>query len=127
MVSSSCSTTITVLPSSRSSRSDSMSLRLSRWCSPIDGSAGAYNTPALFADVVVVGLVIPTLEHRNETFVVAGVFIGAVAALERKFDLVFRAVQDAVAGFFRQLAPGSSQREFEVLRERVDLPHAPVL
>ncbi len=39
MVSSSCSTTRTVLPSSRSRMSVSMRRRLSRWCRPIDGSS----------------------------------------------------------------------------------------
>ena len=39
MVSSSCSTTTTVLPRSRSRDSVPSSLRLSRWCRPIDGSS----------------------------------------------------------------------------------------
>ena len=39
MVSSSCSTTISVLPRSRSRTSVSISRWLSRWCSPIDGSS----------------------------------------------------------------------------------------
>ena len=39
MVSSSCSTTITVLPRSRRRSRVSMSLRLSRWCRPMDGSS----------------------------------------------------------------------------------------
>ena len=45
MVSSSCSTTMTVLPSSRRRISVSISRRLSRWCSPIDGSSSTYSTP----------------------------------------------------------------------------------
>ncbi len=45
IVSSSCSTTRTVLPSSRRRMSVSMSRRLSRWCSPIDGSSSTYSTP----------------------------------------------------------------------------------
>ena len=45
MVSSSCSTTITVLPRSRRRRRVSISLWLSRWCSPIDGSSSTYSTP----------------------------------------------------------------------------------
>ena len=39
IVSSSCSTTITVLPSPRSRSSVARSLALSRWCSPIEGSS----------------------------------------------------------------------------------------
>ena len=45
MVSSSCSTTSTVLPRSRSRVSVAMSFALSRWCSPIDGSSRMYSTP----------------------------------------------------------------------------------
>jgi hypothetical protein len=39
IVSSSCSTTITVLPRSRSRSSVAISRALSRWCRPIDGSS----------------------------------------------------------------------------------------
>ena len=45
MVSSSCSTTISVLPRSRSFFKVSMSLVLSRWCKPILGSSRIYSTP----------------------------------------------------------------------------------
>ena len=45
IVSSSCSTTSTVLPMSRSRCNVSISLWLSRWCSPIDGSSRTYSTP----------------------------------------------------------------------------------
>ena len=45
MVSSSCSTTIRVLPRSRSRRRVSSSLSLSRWCRPMDGSSRIYSTP----------------------------------------------------------------------------------
>ena len=45
MVSSSCSTTISVLPRSRSVMSVSMRRRLSRWWRPIDGSSSTYRTP----------------------------------------------------------------------------------
>ena len=45
MVSSSCSTTITVLPRSRRRRRVSISLWLSRWCNPIEGSSSTYSTP----------------------------------------------------------------------------------
>src|SRR6186713_3124837 len=45
MASSSCSTTITVLPRSRSRVSVSSSRWLSRWCRPIDGSSRMYITP----------------------------------------------------------------------------------
>ena len=45
MVSSSCSTTISVLPRLRSRSSVSSSRWLSRWCSPIDGSSSTYSTP----------------------------------------------------------------------------------
>ena len=45
MVSSSCSTTITVLPMSRRRMRVSMSLWLSRWWSPIEGSSSTYSTP----------------------------------------------------------------------------------
>ncbi len=45
MVSSSCSTTITVLPKSRRRFSVPSSLWLSRWCRPMDGSSRMYNTP----------------------------------------------------------------------------------
>ena len=45
MVSSSCSTTISVLPRSRSRSSVSSSRWLSRWCSPMDGSSSTYRTP----------------------------------------------------------------------------------
>ena len=45
MVSSSCSTTSTVLPRSRSRVSVAMSRRLSRWCRPMDGSSRMYSTP----------------------------------------------------------------------------------
>ena len=45
IVSSSCSTTSTVLPRSRSRVSVAISLALSRWCSPIDGSSRMYSTP----------------------------------------------------------------------------------
>ena len=45
IVSSSCSTTSSVLPRSRSRISVAMSLALSRWCRPIDGSSRMYSTP----------------------------------------------------------------------------------
>ena len=45
MVSSSCSTTMTVLPMSLRRSRVSISLRLSRWCSPMDGSSRTYRTP----------------------------------------------------------------------------------
>ena len=45
MVASSCSTTIRVFPRSRSRTRVSMSRRLSRWCSPMDGSSSTYRTP----------------------------------------------------------------------------------
>src|SRR5215475_10557928 len=45
MVSSSCSTTISMLPRSRSRTSVSISRWLSRWCNPIDGSSSTYRTP----------------------------------------------------------------------------------
>ena len=45
MVSSSCSTTIRVLPRFFSRTRVSMSRWLSRWCSPIDGSSSTYSTP----------------------------------------------------------------------------------
>ena len=44
-MSSSCSTTSTVLPMSRRRSSVLMSLRLSRWCRPMDGSSRMYSTP----------------------------------------------------------------------------------
>jgi hypothetical protein len=42
---SSCSTTMTVLPRSRSCSSVARSRALSRWCRPIDGSSRMYSTP----------------------------------------------------------------------------------
>ena len=45
IVSSSCSTTMSVLPRSRSATSVSIRRRLSRWCRPIDGSSSTYSTP----------------------------------------------------------------------------------
>ena len=45
IVSSSCSTTSTVLPRSRSRVSVAISFALSRWWSPIDGSSRMYRTP----------------------------------------------------------------------------------
>ena len=45
MVSSSCSTTISVLPRSRSRCSVINSLSLSLWCKPIEGSSRIYSTP----------------------------------------------------------------------------------
>ena len=45
MVSSSCSTTSTVLPRSRSRVSVAISFALSRWCRPIEGSSRMYSTP----------------------------------------------------------------------------------
>ena len=45
MVSSSCSTTIRVLPKSRRCFSVPKSLSLSRWCRPMDGSSRIYSTP----------------------------------------------------------------------------------
>ena len=45
IASSSCSTTSTVLPRSRSRRSVASSRSLSRWCRPIDGSSSTYSTP----------------------------------------------------------------------------------
>ena len=45
IVSSSCSTTSTVLPRSRSRVSVAISFALSRWWSPIDGSSRMYSTP----------------------------------------------------------------------------------
>ncbi len=45
IVCSSCSTTITVFPRSRSRSSVLMSFELSRWCKPIDGSSRMYSTP----------------------------------------------------------------------------------
>ena len=45
MVSSSCSTTIRVLPRSRIRLRVLSSLSLSRWCRPMEGSSRMYNTP----------------------------------------------------------------------------------
>lgn len=45
MVSSSCSTTMSVLPMSRSRTSVSISRWLSRWCRPMEGSSSTYSTP----------------------------------------------------------------------------------
>ena len=45
MVPSSCSTTITVLPRSRSRSSVAIRRSLSRWCRPIEGSSRMYSTP----------------------------------------------------------------------------------
>jgi hypothetical protein len=45
MVSSSCSTTMTVFPRSRSRSSVPISRWLSRWWSPMDGSSSTYSTP----------------------------------------------------------------------------------
>ena len=45
IVSSSCSTTISVLPRSRSRVRVWISRWLSRWCRPIDGSSSTYSTP----------------------------------------------------------------------------------
>ena len=45
IVSSSCSTTIRLLPISRNFLSDRSSFSLSRACRPIDGSSKTYNTP----------------------------------------------------------------------------------
>ena len=45
MVSSSCSTTMRLLPRSRRFFSVASSLSLSRWCSPMDGSSKIYSTP----------------------------------------------------------------------------------
>ena len=45
MVSSSCSTTIRVLPRSRRRHSVASSLSLSRWCRPMEGSSRIYSTP----------------------------------------------------------------------------------
>ncbi len=45
MVSSSCSTTITVLPKSRRFFKVFSSLWLSRWCRPMEGSSRIYSTP----------------------------------------------------------------------------------
>ena len=45
MASSSCSTTITVLPKSRKRVNVCSSRSLSRWCKPIDGSSSTYITP----------------------------------------------------------------------------------
>ena len=45
IVSSSCSTTSTVLPRSRSRVSVAISFALSRWWRPIDGSSRMYRTP----------------------------------------------------------------------------------
>src|SRR5579885_623799 len=45
IASSSCSTTMTVLPRSRSRVSVPSSRRLSRWCKPMDGSSSTYMTP----------------------------------------------------------------------------------
>ena len=45
MASSSCSTTITVLPMSRRRVKVSSKRSLSRWCNPIDGSSSTYITP----------------------------------------------------------------------------------
>ena len=53
IISSSCSTTSTVLPMSRRRSSVVMSLRLSRWCRPIDGSSRMYSTPTSPAPICV--------------------------------------------------------------------------
>ena len=45
MVSSSCSTTMRLLPRSRRFFSVANSLSLSRWCSPMEGSSKIYSTP----------------------------------------------------------------------------------
>ncbi len=45
MVSSSCSTTMTVLPRSRRRLRVPSSLWLSRWCRPMEGSSRIYSTP----------------------------------------------------------------------------------
>ncbi len=51
MVSSSCSTTSTVFPRSRSCRRVSSSCTLSRWCRPMEGSSRMYSTPPAVGDL----------------------------------------------------------------------------
>ena len=53
MVSSSCSTTTTVLPSSRIEHRVSMSRALSRWCRPTEGSSRTYRRPCIRAPICV--------------------------------------------------------------------------
>ena len=53
MVSSSCSTTITVLPMSRRLLSVAIRRSLSRWCRPMEGSSRMYSTPMRPAPICV--------------------------------------------------------------------------
>ena len=57
IVSSSCSTTMRVLPRSRSLFSVAISLSLSRWCRPIDGSSRIYSTPTSDEPICVASLI----------------------------------------------------------------------
>ena len=57
MVSSSCSTTIKVLPRSRISFNEWINLSLSLWCKPILGSSRTYKTPESFEPIWVASLI----------------------------------------------------------------------
>ena len=57
MISSSCSTTIKVLPKSRISFKASINLWLSRWWRPIDGSSKTYKTPVNLDPICVASLI----------------------------------------------------------------------
>ena len=58
IVSMSCSTTITELPSSLSFFSEAMSLRLSLWCRPMLGSSSIYSTFTSFDPIWVASLIL---------------------------------------------------------------------
>src|SRR5437764_896723 len=107
IICSSCSTTSTVFPRSRSRTSVSISRPLSRWCSPIDGPSRMYSTPKSCE---------PVRRARRRPCAapadaVAVLHIHALAAC---------AVEEEVALVLRQVVPGRVGIDLVALADRAD-------
>ena len=70
---------------------------------------------------------IAALEHRDETFVRAGVVVRGIGSLEVEADLLFRSIEDAVANLLGQSFPRCVELGLIVPGDRVNLLDAPVV
>src|SRR5256885_1553238 len=119
MVSASCSTTMTLLPRSRSRRSVEMRRRLSRWCRPIEGSSSTYITPDSSE---------PSCEASRMRCASPPASVAAVPPLPRHGHAPLpRAVQDDLALPRRERLPGAIEGDSQLLLQGADDLAGPAL
>src|SRR5437660_865403 len=123
MASSSCSTTITVLPRSRSRFSVSNSRALSRCCSAMAVAARAGNVGEIFRQLLArpfaLSLAVAALEVGDDAFERFLGVVGADAVLVGEFYLVVAgAVQQRCLRLLRQVLPLGVERELVEFAER---------